>query len=78
MSAVLKTTKRWIAVDTDEGAKTGVWLATWGDEIGKTKDGGAIWERTQKGTSLVDLMKDKRRTHKWRTCERDAEIVWSI
>jgi hypothetical protein len=31
--AVLMMTEKWIAVATAEGAKTGVWLATWGDEI---------------------------------------------
>jgi NAD(P)-dependent dehydrogenase (short-subunit alcohol dehydrogenase family) len=76
--AVLKTTEKWIAVDTDEGARTGVWLATWGDEIGARKDGGAFWERKQKRTSLVDLMIDKRKMDEWTTWERDAEIMWSI
>ncbi|CAO2653592.1 Nn.00g030030.m01.CDS01 [Neocucurbitaria sp. VM-36] len=28
--AILKATEKWIAVDTDEGAKTGWWLATCG------------------------------------------------
>lgn len=76
--AVLNTTEEWIAVDTDEGAKTGVWLATWGEEIGKRKDGGAFWERMEKRSSLIDLMKDKRKMGEWMTWERDAEIVWSI
>lgn len=75
---MLKTTEKWIAVDTDEGAKTGVWLATWGDEIGKRNNGGAFWESMQKRTSSVDLMNEKRKTREWMTWERDAEIAWSI
>ncbi|KAF3048355.1 hypothetical protein E8E12_011721 [Didymella heteroderae] len=76
--AMLKTTEKWIAVDTDEGAKTGVWLATWGDEIGRRKDGGAFWERMRKRRSLVDLMNEKRKRDEWMTWERDAGILWSI
>ena len=74
---MLKITEKWVAVDTDEGAKTGTWLATWGDEIGKKKQGGAFWERMETRTSIVDLMNDKRKAEEWRTWERDAGILWS-
>lgn len=76
--AMLKTTGKWIAVGTDEGAKTGPWLATWGNEIGKGKQGGVFWGRMQKRTSLIDLMDDNRKADEWRTWERDAGIVWSV
>jgi NAD(P)-dependent dehydrogenase (short-subunit alcohol dehydrogenase family) len=75
--AVLKITEKWVAVDTDEGAKTGTWLATWGDEIGKRKQGGAFWERMETRTSVVDLMNDKRKADEWKKWERDAGILWS-
>lgn len=75
--AMLKTTQKFVAVDTDEGAKTGVWLAAHGDELTRKKQGGLFWERLQIRTSLVDLMNEKRKLDEWRTWERDAGIVWS-
>ncbi|KAJ4984198.1 short-chain dehydrogenase [Stagonosporopsis vannaccii] len=76
--AILKTTQNWVAVPTDEGAKTGIWLATWGDKIGAQGRGGAFWERMQRRTSVVDLMDEKRRINQWGAWESDAEIVWSV
>ncbi|KAF2623231.1 NAD(P)-binding protein [Macroventuria anomochaeta] len=76
--AALKTTEKWVAVNTEEGAKTGVWLATWGDEVGKREQGGTFWERMTKRTSLVDRMDHKRKTDEWRTWERDAEVLWNV
>lgn len=76
--AILKITENWVAVPTDEGAKTGIWLATWGDEIGTRGQGGGFWERMQKRTSLVDLMDEQRRTSEWGTWESDAEILWTV
>ncbi|KAJ4355394.1 uncharacterized protein N0V89_003410 [Didymosphaeria variabile] len=74
--AALKTTEKWIAVDTDEGAKTGAWLATWGDELGRRCEAGAYWERMARRTSFVALMKEKRKSREWAMWERDAGVVW--
>jgi NAD(P)-dependent dehydrogenase (short-subunit alcohol dehydrogenase family) len=76
--AVLKTTEKFIAVDTDEGAKCGAWLAARGDELGRVQQGGAFWERMQKRTSIADIMDKRRKTDEWKTWERDAGIVWSV
>ncbi|KAF9736548.1 hypothetical protein PMIN06_004821 [Paraphaeosphaeria minitans] len=70
--AVLKATERWIAVDSDEGAKTGVWLASWGDEL----EGGGFWEWMEQRTSFVGLMGEGRKKREWGVWERDAGIVW--
>lgn len=75
--AMLKVTKRFVAVDTDEGAKTGIWLAAHGDNLGHTNRAGAFWERLQIRTSIVDLMDEKRKLHEWGVWERDAGVVWS-
>lgn len=76
--ALLKITENWIAVPTDEGAQTGVWLATWGDEISRIEErAGGFWERMQRRTSVVDLMDEKRRTKEWEAWESDAAITWS-
>lgn len=74
--AVLKTTEKWIAVDTDEGAKTGVWLAGWGEELGRRGEGGGFWEMMVLRTSFVGLMGEKRKEREWSAWERDAGIVW--
>ncbi|KAF2439061.1 NAD(P)-binding protein [Karstenula rhodostoma CBS 690.94] len=75
--AALKITEKWIAVDTDEGAKTGLWLALWGDEIGRNGDGGGYWERMERRTSFVTLMSERRKEREWNVWERDAGIVWN-
>lgn len=74
--AVLKVTEKWIAVDTDEGAKTGAWLAIWGDELGKRGEAGGFWERMQQRTSFVGLMKDERKRREWAIWEEDAGMTW--
>ncbi|KAF2996851.1 hypothetical protein E8E13_003938 [Curvularia kusanoi] len=76
--AVLKSTEQFIAVDTDEGAKSGAWLATHGDELGRRRQGGALWERMQKRTSIADVMDENRRLDEWKIWERDADIVWDL
>jgi NAD(P)-dependent dehydrogenase (short-subunit alcohol dehydrogenase family) len=76
--ALLKVTEKRVAVDTDEGAKTGTWLATWGAEIGKRKQGGAYWERMETRTSLVDLMNEKQKQDEWKRWEKDASTFWEI
>ncbi|KAL5373446.1 hypothetical protein DPSP01_012689 [Paraphaeosphaeria sporulosa] len=74
--AALKMTEKWIAVDTDEGAKTGVWLATWGNELGIEGKGGGFWEWMEWRTSFVELMGETRKEREWDTWERDAGAVW--
>ena len=76
--AVLKTTERFIAVDTDEGAKSGAWLAARGDELGRMQQGGAFWERMQKRTSIADIMDERRKLDEWKTWERDAGVIWKV
>jgi NAD(P)-dependent dehydrogenase (short-subunit alcohol dehydrogenase family) len=76
--AALKTTEKWVAVDTDEGAKTGAWLASWGDDLGRKAEGGAFWERMEKRTSLVELMDERRKKEEWQIWERDASVLWDI
>lgn len=76
--AVLKTTEKFIAVDTDEGAKSGAWLAARGDELGQMQQGGAFWERMQKRTSIADIMDERRKLDEWKTWERDAGVVWKV
>ncbi|KAF9693228.1 hypothetical protein EKO04_008603 [Ascochyta lentis] len=76
--AILKITEKYVAVDTDEGAQTGAWLATWGDEIGKRRQGGAYWERMEERTSLVGMMDEKRKTDEWKAWENDAAVIWDI
>lgn len=78
MFAMLKLTKKWIAIDASEGAKTGAWLATWGDELGRNEQGGAFWDWMKRRTSLVDLMDEQRKTDEWRMWERDASVVWGV
>ncbi|KAJ4321622.1 hypothetical protein N0V94_002821 [Neodidymelliopsis sp. IMI 364377] len=76
--ALLKVTEKWVGVDTDEGAKTGTWLATWGAEMGKKKQGGAYWERMDKRTSLVALMNKDQKQDEWNRWEKDASALWEI
>ncbi|KAL6704069.1 hypothetical protein ACN47E_008833 [Coniothyrium glycines] len=79
--AILKVTEKHVAVDTDEGAKTGAWLAGAGDTI----EGGRYWERQKTRTSIVDLSRGALgedafwsavRTQ-WRRWESDAKVQWT-
>ncbi|KAH9871159.1 hypothetical protein J1614_006735 [Plenodomus biglobosus] len=80
--AVLKASEKWVAVDTDEGAKTGAWLASWGDEL----EGGGFWEWGCRRTSLVDMMRGSMGEETWKTAssrewrrwERDAGVEWNV
>ncbi|KAF2849642.1 NAD(P)-binding protein [Plenodomus tracheiphilus IPT5] len=78
--AMLKVSEKWVAVDTDEGAKTGAWLASRGNEV----EGGGFWEWGCRRMSLVDLLKGVSGEARWeKACERewnewevDAGVVW--
>jgi NAD(P)-dependent dehydrogenase (short-subunit alcohol dehydrogenase family) len=80
--AVLKATEKWVALDADEGAKTGIWLASCGEEV----EGGGYWDFGERRTSLVDLAKGQLGEEKfrerceevWRGWEEDAGCTWSI
>lgn len=80
--ATLKVTENWIAVDTDEGAKTGAWLASSGEDV----EGGGYWERMTRRTSLIDLLNGamgdaafKRGCkEQWKGWERDAGVDWDV
>ena len=79
--AVLQATERWVAVDTDEGSRTGAWLAT-----GGAQEGGGYWEWMQRLTSLVDFVRGKVGEQRWKEMcgerwkawERDCRVVWNI
>jgi NAD(P)-dependent dehydrogenase (short-subunit alcohol dehydrogenase family) len=79
--AVLKATEKWVAVDTDEGSKTGAWLAA-----GGVKEGGGYWEWMRRLTSLVDFVRGKvgeRRWmqmcgERWEAWGRDCGVDWNI
>jgi len=68
--AVLKTTERYVAVDTDEGAKTRAWLASCGGEEGIK---GGYWEWMSRRMSLVEFVEKRLGEEEWKVqCER----VW--
>lgn len=80
--AILKGTEKYVAVDTDEGAKTGSWLASCGGEI----EGGGFWEWLTRRTSLIDLISGVMGRERfssfargeWRAWETDVEMMWDI
>jgi NAD(P)-dependent dehydrogenase (short-subunit alcohol dehydrogenase family) len=71
---LLKLTEKTVALDTDEGAKTGWWLASCGGEI----EGGGYWERMMRRTSLIDRLSEGVKRREWRQWEKDAGVVWSV
>jgi len=81
--SALKATERYIAVDADEGAKTGSWLAA---EGGKEVEGGGYWEWKVRRTSVVDLLRavlgekefGKKAEREWRRWEGDAGVKWDV
>lgn len=80
--SMLKVSEKWAAVDTDEGAKTGVWLASRGDEV----DGGHMWEWMTQRTSLIDLVRAlygeerflRKSKREWQGWEGDAGVEWAL
>ena len=71
---LLKLTETTVALDTDEGAKTGWWRASCGGEV----EGGRYWERMGQRTSLIDTMREEVKRREWRQWEKDAGVVWSV
>ncbi|KAH5975744.1 hypothetical protein HBI85_019900 [Parastagonospora nodorum] len=80
--AVLKATEKYIGVETDEGGKTGAWLAAEGSERG----GGGYWEWCTRQTSLVDFLRGKlgeevfakRAREEWSGWEEDVGVEWKV
>ncbi|KAF1912918.1 hypothetical protein BDU57DRAFT_339175 [Ampelomyces quisqualis] len=80
--AVLKATERYVAADTDQGSRTGSWLAAEGAAHG----GGGYWEWQVKRTSLVEFLRGvlgeeefmKRSREEWGRWEEGVEIEWDM
>lgn len=80
--AVLKVTEKYVAVDTDEGAKTGAWLASAGDTVA----GGNYWEWMTRRVSIVDLLQGAMGEAKfwpavreqWERWEKDTNTRWEV
>lgn len=78
--AILKLTEKYVAVNTDEGAKTGAWLASSGHAL----QGGRYWEQMICRTSVVDFLRGTMGEAKfwaaidkqWKKWERDAKVNW--
>ncbi|KNG46827.1 carbohydrate-binding module family 20 protein [Stemphylium lycopersici] len=84
--ALLKVSHRYVAVSTDEAAKTGVWLAACGGrgDDGKAV-GGGYWEWMERKMSLVDFERARlgevfkeRVEGVWRAWEEDTECEWNV
>jgi NAD(P)-dependent dehydrogenase (short-subunit alcohol dehydrogenase family) len=69
--AFLKVTEQYVAVETAEGAKTGVWLASCGGEQGIER--GGYWEWMCRRMSLVDLVRSQLTDEEWRV---ESGSVW--
>ncbi len=82
--ALLKATEKWVAVDTDEGAKTGAWLASCGGD--EQIEAGRFWDWMTIRTSLIDLLRGKlgeagfrkAAREEWSKWEKDAGVSWDI
>ncbi|KAH7385319.1 hypothetical protein DE146DRAFT_680939 [Phaeosphaeria sp. MPI-PUGE-AT-0046c] len=80
--ALLRVAERYVAVDADQGARTGSWLAAEGTKEG----GGSVWEWGIKRTSLVDMMRgtlgenewQRRAGEEWRAWERKTGVKWEL
>jgi NAD(P)-dependent dehydrogenase (short-subunit alcohol dehydrogenase family) len=80
--ATLKVTENYVAVDTDQGSRTGSWLAA----EGCVEEGGGFWEWSVRRTSLVDLLRGvlgekvfmKKAKGEWDLWEREAGVRWDV
>lgn len=72
-----KITVSALAVDVNQGAATGVWLASTDDEevIGKGM-GGGYWDRMTRRVSSVDTMSEEMVERFWVRWEADAGVEW--
>jgi hypothetical protein len=82
--AMVSTLIQRIGISPDEGAKTGIWLATCGGEIGL--EPGAYWEYMSREASSVDLKRltlgeevfVKKCREVWSAWESDAGVEWEV
>ena len=67
----------WAAVPVQQGALTGVWLASSNDkEVIGVGLGGGYWDRMTRRLSKVDLLKQETLDRMWIRWEADAGIEW--
>jgi NAD(P)-dependent dehydrogenase (short-subunit alcohol dehydrogenase family) len=79
--AILKVTERYIAVTSEEGSRTGAWLAA-----GEAREGGGFWEWGNRRTSLIDFLEAKMGEEKfvekckkeWELWETDSGEQWDV
>jgi NAD(P)-dependent dehydrogenase (short-subunit alcohol dehydrogenase family) len=66
-----------ICVPVEEGAKTGLWLATTEDErvVGEGK-GGECWDRCVRRSTAVDVLGSEVLERMWRVWEEDTGAEW--
>jgi NAD(P)-dependent dehydrogenase (short-subunit alcohol dehydrogenase family) len=85
--AVLKATEKWAALDTHEGAQTGVWLASWGGVEGRNGvEGGGYWDFGVRRISLIDFVRVKigeevfreKCRGVWKGWEEDVGVKWDV
>jgi NAD(P)-dependent dehydrogenase (short-subunit alcohol dehydrogenase family) len=80
--ATLKLTEKYVAVDTDQGSRTGSWLAA----EGNVENGGGFWEWGWRRTSLVDYLREVSGEKKfwtvagaeWGSWEREVMVEWDV
>lgn len=80
--ALLRDAERYVAVDADQGARTGSWLAAEGSK----EHGGGMWEWQARKTSLVDLLRGtlgegefaKRAEKEWKRWEEKTGEKWEL
>jgi NAD(P)-dependent dehydrogenase (short-subunit alcohol dehydrogenase family) len=67
-----------ICIPVDEGAATGLWLATTDDEriVGQGK-GGECWDRCVKRSTAADVLSEKTLARMWKQWEVDAGAEWA-
>ncbi|PSK38049.1 hypothetical protein B9Z65_1240 [Elsinoe australis] len=67
-----------IALPLEQGAATGLWLATTDDEkVVSEGKGGAFWDRCVRRTTAVDSMSRPDLDRLWRVWEEDSGAKWS-
>ena len=65
-------------IPVDQGAATGLWLATTDDEriVGEGK-GGECWDRCVKRTTAADVLSEATLERMWKQWEIDAGAIWA-
>lgn len=73
----LKATEGLLATDVDQGAATGLWLASTDDEaVAGTGNGGRYWDRMQAKSCSADLLDEGLLAKLWQRWEADAGVEW--